>query len=48
MNLRNRFLEVNGAVEAFASELKILNLWKNVTTVQVSDFARTLNPNSGE
>jgi len=25
-----------------------MSLWNNVTTIQVSDFARTLNPNSGD
>ena len=48
MNLRNRFIEVNEGYEAFAAELKHMNLWANVTTIQVSDFARTLNPNSGD
>ena len=47
-NLKNRFIEVNAAIEAFTKELKLMNVWNNVATVQVSDFARTLNPNSGK
>ncbi len=46
-NLRSRFIEINGAVEAFASEMKHMNMWNNVTLIQTSDFARTLSPNSG-
>jgi len=46
-NLSNRFIEVNEGFQAFAAELKIMGLWKSVTTIQVSEFARTLNPNSG-
>ena len=48
--LAMRFEEVNSAIEAFQSELKHpeVDLWLNVTTMQVSDFARTLNPNSGK
>jgi uncharacterized protein (DUF1501 family) len=47
-NLRNRFIEVNEGIEAFAAELKRMRLWNNVTTIQTSDFARTLNPNGGD
>jgi uncharacterized protein (DUF1501 family) len=46
-NLSNQFIQVNSALDAFVSELKVMNLWDSVTTMQVSDFARTLNPNSG-
>ena len=46
-NLSTLFTDVNSAFNAFASELKAMDLWNNVTTMQVSDFARTLNPNSG-
>ncbi len=28
--------------------MKMAGLWNNVTVVQTSDFARTLNPNSGD
>jgi len=48
LNLQRRFMEVNDAFAAFKAELKHLTLWNNVTTIQVSDFARTLNPNSGD
>ncbi len=27
--------------------MKAVGLWKNVTLIQTSDFARTLTPNSG-
>jgi len=47
-NLAGRFIEVDGAIAAFASELKNMGVWKNVTVVQTSDFARTLSPNSGD
>lgn len=47
-NLSLRFIEVNGAIKSFVSELRFLNLFDQVTTIQASDFARTLNPNSGE
>jgi len=46
-NLSNRFIEVNEGFQAFAAELKKMGLWRRVTTIQVSEFARTLNPNSG-
>ena len=45
--LKDRFIEINDAIASFSEQLKELNLWNNVTTVQVSDFARTLTPNSG-
>mmetsp|Transcript_6554 Transcript_6554/g.12339 ORF Transcript_6554/g.12339 Transcript_6554/m.12339 type:complete len:163 (+) Transcript_6554:11840-12328(+) len=35
-------------IEAFVSEIKNMGLWDNVALIQVSDFARTLNPNSGD
>mmetsp|Transcript_1433 Transcript_1433/g.2264 ORF Transcript_1433/g.2264 Transcript_1433/m.2264 type:complete len:3782 (+) Transcript_1433:192-11537(+) len=47
-NLRNRFEEVNGAVHAFATELKSKNVWDKVVAIQTSEFARTLAPNSGD
>lgn len=47
-NLSNRFKEVNDGIQAFVSELKNMGLWDNVALVQASDFARTLNPNSGD
>jgi len=46
--LNSRFSEVNGGFEAFAQEMKNINIWNNVTLIQASDFARTLNPNGGD
>uniref|UniRef100_A0A7S4JX61 DUF1501 domain-containing protein n=1 Tax=Odontella aurita TaxID=265563 RepID=A0A7S4JX61_9STRA len=48
VNLANRFREVDGAIEAFAKELKAKGLWENTVLVETSDFARTLTPNSGK
>ena len=28
--------------------MKVESLWKNVTLLEASDFARTLNPNGGD
>lgn len=47
-DLSNRFIEVNEGIEAFVVELKRMGVWNNVTTIQTSDFARTLNPNGGD
>ena len=46
-NLSNRIIELNESIEAFAAEMKVMGLWINVVGIQTSDFARTLNPNSG-
>merc|ERR1712157_498289 len=46
INLSSRFTQVNNAIEKFVGEVKALNLWNNVTVVQFSEFARTLDPNS--
>ncbi len=43
--LNNLFFELNSAIDAFANEMKSMNLWKNVTLIQTSEFARSLNPN---
>ena len=45
-NLSNRFIELNEGLGAFSDELKAMGMWNNVTLVQTSDFARTLQPNS--
>ena len=45
--LNNLFSELNGAFHAFSEEMKALYIWDNVTVVQTSDFARTLDPNGG-
>jgi len=47
-NLNNLLGDVNDALAAFANEMKSLNVWNNVTLIQTSDFARTLNPNGGD
>ena len=41
-------IELNESIEAFAAEMKVMGLWNNVVGIQTSDFARTLNPNSGD
>jgi len=48
INLVNRFTEFDDAIGAFVTELKNMGIWKNVTVIQTSDFARTLAPNSGD
>ena len=47
-SLVNRFTTVNFALGKFVQEVKALDLWKNVTVVQFSEFGRTLDPNSGD
>ena len=47
-NLSNRLKELNEGIGAFTEELKKMGLWNNVVTIQTSDFARTLHPNSGD
>ena len=47
-NLNNLFNQVNGAISSFSQEMKSRDLWDNVTIIQTSDFARTLNPNGGD
>jgi uncharacterized protein (DUF1501 family) len=47
-NLVSRFTELNTALEAFVTEVKAQDLWQNVTLVQFSEFARTLDPNTGD
>lgn len=46
--LNSLFAGINVAFDAFSRELKAMDLWNNVTLIQTSDFARTLNPNSGD
>lgn len=48
IHLNNLFSEINEAFQAFSSEMKLQNIWNNVTLIQTSDFARTLNPNGGD
>ena len=47
INLVNKFTELNAALEAFVAEVKQQGLWNSVTLVQFSEFARTLDPNTG-
>ena len=47
-SLINNFSRINGAIDAFVKELKVLNLWESTVVVQFSEFARTLNPNTGD
>ena len=47
-NLNVLFQEVNDAIFAFQEGLKSNGLWNNVTTIEVSDFGRTLTPNGSE
>lgn len=39
---------VDDGLGAFAREMKSMDIWNNVTLIQTSDFARTLNPNGGD
>jgi uncharacterized protein (DUF1501 family) len=45
--LITNFGRINAALSAFVTELKYLGLWNNVTLVQFTEFARTLDPNTG-
>ena len=47
-NLVNNFGRINDALKAFVDELEVLNLWNATTVVQFSEFARTLDPNTGD
>lgn len=47
-NLSKRLIEVNEGIKAFSDEMKVTGLWNNIAAIQTSDFARTLNPNSGD
>lgn len=48
MNLVDKFTTLNAALEAFVAEMKAQGLWESVTLVQFSEFARTLDPNTGD
>jgi uncharacterized protein (DUF1501 family) len=48
VNVAARFLELNAALEAFVNETKAQGLWDSVTLVQFAEFARTLDPNTGD
>ena len=42
------FGRINAAIKAFVNELKVLGLWDSTVVVQFSEFARTLDPNTGD
>ncbi len=44
--LENRMTEINDAMKSFASEMKNQGRWDDVVIVFVSEFARTLTPNT--
>ena len=48
VSLVNNFQRINGVIDAFVDELEVLGLWENTVVVQFSEFARTLDPNTGE
>jgi len=48
INLVENFATIDAALNAFVSEMKTLNLWDSTTVVQFSEFARTLDPNTGD
>ena len=47
-NLITNFSRINGVIQSFVKELEVLNLWESTAVVQFSEFARTLNPNTGD
>ena len=40
-------LELNGALDAFVTEMKAQGVWNDITIVMVSEFARTMVGNTG-
>uniref|UniRef100_A0A7S1BVX8 Uncharacterized protein n=1 Tax=Corethron hystrix TaxID=216773 RepID=A0A7S1BVX8_9STRA len=44
----NRVAEIDEALGVFAAEMDVQNTWNSVAVVVVSEFARTLTPNSGQ
>ena len=46
--LTDRFQELDQSLEWFHHHLQDQGLWDNVTIVSVSDFGRTMTPNSGQ
>ena len=45
--LDNNFNAVDDAIAAFVTEVKDLGLWNHTIVAQFSEFARTLDPNTG-
>lgn len=48
ISLINNFNRINGVIQAFVDEVNVLGLWDNTVVVQFSEFARTLDPNTGD
>ena len=48
ISLQNNFNRIDGCMSAFVEELNNINLWENTVVVQFSEFARTLDPNTGD
>ncbi|KAL7563666.1 hypothetical protein ACA910_013399 [Epithemia clementina (nom. ined.)] len=48
VRLDERFDHMDSSLNYFQQNLKAQGLWNNVTIVTVSDFGRTMTPNSGE
>lgn len=47
-SLITNFRRINVAIAAFVAELEALGLWESTVVVQFSEFARTLDPNTGD
>ena len=47
IRLADKFTEMNNAIGGFVTELRALNLFDSTVLVQFSEFARTLDPNTG-
>ncbi|KAL7569362.1 hypothetical protein ACA910_010449 [Epithemia clementina (nom. ined.)] len=47
-NLAGRFEELDRSLDYFQATLKAQGLWDDVTIVALSDFGRTMTPNSGQ
>ena len=48
INLADQFMQVDESLKFLHEELVEQLLWENTTIVVISDFGRTLTPNSGE
>lgn len=46
--LANRMDDINGAVDSFVKEMKFQGRWDEVVVIFVSEFARTLTPNTSK
>ena len=45
--MNSLFNDVDASFKAFSEEMKAKGKWDSVTVIETSDFARTLNPNTG-